>query len=82
MENDERVNQEGRQSQCEHKGKWTGVGQSVVANSNGLSIITSVVCGECGGIILNVNDMKANQPAEPRNSIMVPKMEIGPKNRK
>lgn len=42
---------------CNHKGKWTGGGQSIFNTGTALIIISTSVCGECGRSVINVNKL-------------------------
>lgn len=36
--------------QCNHKGKFSGVGQTSISMSNRIIVVPSIVCGACGNV--------------------------------
>jgi hypothetical protein len=59
--------------QCEHFGKFKGVGQSVVPIASGLLVICTSICGECGMTSTQLNTIPMG---EKKSSIVVPDKKI------
>ena len=59
---------------CSHKGKWVGLGTSVIALTDGLLVVQSLFCSVCGYTKIETTKINFPEPPSP-----IAKAEIDPR---